>query len=194
MGTMHKLYNNEPMALVYEMDAYFRQKPPDCSLFSRDGCEFPVHTELFYQTKFMRRMVKSFNFDQCQFDSCCKIQVFCPSLHKDELNMIIQFLYTGRIFCMNEQYANSIFSNLTKLFGFPPRNFDFNGTMIKGDPDGYGGYTKPAIPLYESDEEWGDGSFMNGNPEVQQQIEGLSKENKSLAREVAFLKETIKVI
>merc|ERR1712228_466085 len=53
---------------------------------------------------------------------------------------------------MNEQYANSIFSNLSKLFGFPSKNFDFNGT----------------------------------------QIDGLSKENRSLAREVAFLKEQIK--
>ena len=188
MGTM--LYNSEPMALVHDMDSYFRQNPPDCSLFSRDGCEFPVHTELFYQTKFMRRMIKSFSFDQCQFDSCCKIQIFCPSVMKEELNLIIQFLYTGRIFCMNEQYANSIFSNLTKLFGFPSRNFDFNGTMIKGDPDGYHGF---STSKHESDDEW-DKSFRNGNPEIQEQLDGLSKENRSLAREVAFLKETIKVI
>ena len=121
------------MALVENMDYYFRQKPPDCSLFSRDGFEFPVHKEVFMQTRFMRRMVKSFSFDSCEFDSCCKMEIMCPSLAKDELNNIIQFLYTGRISCMNELFANQVFSNLTKLFGFPSKNFDFNGTIIKGE-------------------------------------------------------------
>ena len=66
---------------------------------------------------------------------------------------------------MNEQYANSIFSNLTKLFGFPSKNFDFNGTLIKGDPDGYEGYSRAR---HESDDEWGK-SIRNGNPEIQEQ-------------------------
>ena len=80
MGTM--LYNKEPMALVYNMDYYFQQKPPDCSLYSRDGCEFPVHKELFSQTKFMRKIVKNFSFDQCNFDACCKMEILLPSLTK----------------------------------------------------------------------------------------------------------------
>ena len=92
MGTL--LYNREPLALAHNMDSYFRQKPPDCSLFSKDGCEFPVHKELFYQTKFMRRMIKSFSFDQCQLESCCKIQIMCPSLMKEELNLIVQVRFS----------------------------------------------------------------------------------------------------
>ena len=92
MGTL--LYNREPLALAHNMDSYFRQKPPDCSLFSKDSCEFPVHKELFYQTKFMRRMIKSFIFDQCQIESCCKIQIMCPSLMKEELNLIIQVRFS----------------------------------------------------------------------------------------------------
>jgi len=187
MGTM--LYNKEPMALVYNMDYYFQQKPPDCSLYSRDGCEFPVHKELFSQTKFMRKIVKNFSFDQCNFDSCCKMEILLPSLTKEELNYIIQFLYTGRVMCMDESYANQIYSSLTKVFGFPTRNFDFNGTMIKADLDGYENGWKTSVDL---EEDWDDIKIYDDNPKVQAQIEDLSTENKSLAREVAFLKETIK--
>ena len=42
------------------------------------------------------------------------------------------------------------------------------------------------------EEDWDD-IKIDDNPKVQAQIEDLSTENKSLSREVAFLKETIKV-
>ena len=45
--------------------------------------------------------------------------------------------------------------------------------------------------IHNVEDDWEEPS--NENPEVQEQLDGLSKENKSLAREVAFLKETIKV-
>ena len=50
-------------------------------------------------------------------------------------------------------------------------------------------FQKTSVDL---EEDWDD-IKIDDNPKVQAQIEDLSTENKSLAREVAFLKETIKV-
>ena len=113
MGTL--LYNREPLALAHNMDSYFRQKPPDCSLFSKDGCEFPVHKELFYQTKFMRRMIKSFSFDQCQLESCCKIQIMCPSLMKEELNLIVQVRFSQLVIKKHSPKSNKKVANRLPL-------------------------------------------------------------------------------
>ena len=63
--------NNEPLALVNSMDSYFKQRPPDCSLFSQYNCEIKIHRELLYQTSYLRDMIKSVNMDY----SCCKIGV-----------------------------------------------------------------------------------------------------------------------
>ena len=93
-------------------------------------------------------------------------------------------MYTGRIFCLNEEHANAIFDNLTKLFGFPQTNFNFNGNMMKGDPEGLNEH-------YEIEENKDD-FIKNENIQIHKQIDMLSKENLSLIREVAFLKETIK--
>ena len=73
------VYNREPMALVNTMDAYFKARPPDYSIFSKDNCEISLHKELLYQTSFMCSLVKSANLD-----SCCKIEIICPSLQKED--------------------------------------------------------------------------------------------------------------
>ena len=53
------IYNKEPVGLAANMDSYFKQKPPDCSLFSQDSFEFQVHKELLFQTEYLREMIKS---------------------------------------------------------------------------------------------------------------------------------------
>ena len=63
--------NNEPLALVNSLNSYFKQRPPDCSLFSQYNCEIQIHRELLYQTSYLRDMIKSVNMDY----SCCKIGV-----------------------------------------------------------------------------------------------------------------------
>ena len=120
-------YNKDPLAIVNNMASYFKQVPPDCALFSEDGSELPVHKELLYQTRFMRRMLKSANMDNF------KIEIMVPSVSKEELEIIIKFLYTGKIYCPDQTVANLVFNNLTELFGFPSRNFDFNGTILKNE-------------------------------------------------------------
>ena len=72
-------YNKDPLALVSNMDSYFKQIPPDCSLFSDD----------------------------------------------DE-----------KVYCGNHRIASQFFDSLkelTELFGFPSRNFDFNGIILKSE-------------------------------------------------------------
>ena len=48
-----KLVLYDPMVLVKCMDEYFKTKTPDCSLYSEDGYEIPVHCEVLYQTKWV---------------------------------------------------------------------------------------------------------------------------------------------
>ena len=52
--------------------------------------------------------------------SCCKIEIFCPSILKEELAIMVQFLYSGRIYCQDQNLIPKICKNLTQFFGFPP--------------------------------------------------------------------------
>ena len=73
-------YIKDPLALVSNMDSYFKQIPPDCSLFSDDE---------------------------------------------------------GKVYCGNHRIASQFFDSLKELFGefgFPSRNFDFNGIILKSEP------------------------------------------------------------
>ena len=58
-----KLVSYDPMILVKFMDVYFKTKTPDCSLYSEDGYEIPVHSEVLYQTKW----VDYFDFENFNF-------------------------------------------------------------------------------------------------------------------------------
>ena len=58
-----KLVLCDPMVLVKCMDEYFKTKTPDCSLYSEDGYEIPVHCEVLYQTKW----VDYFDFENFNF-------------------------------------------------------------------------------------------------------------------------------
>ena len=99
--------------IVDNRDLYFKSKIADCILFSEEGFEFSVHKELLYQTKFLREILQ--NLDCC----CCKIEMFFPTLPKDELEIVIEFLYNGEIIYSDQNVVSKMFSNLTKLFGFP---------------------------------------------------------------------------
>ena len=119
MGTI--LYNKEPHALVNGMESYFKERPPDCSLFSQDNFGIPVHKEVLYQTPFLRRMIQSFNMDSC----CSKIEMLCPSLSREDLRAVVQFLYGGKVSCFDQEVKSKLSDILTELFGFP--SIDENG-------------------------------------------------------------------
>ena len=114
-------YNKYPLAIVNHMDSYFKQMPPDCSLFSEDGFEIPVHKELLYQTRYMREMIMNVGFES-------KIEVFCPSISKEELKNIVDFLYCGKFSCKNQSAASETTENLNQLFGFELTKDDMSET------------------------------------------------------------------
>ena len=141
------LYAKEPMVLINNMDTYFKNTPPDCTLFSKNNDEIWVHKELLFQTKYMRDMLKSVITDS-------KIEVICPSLTTEELKTIVDFLYSGKVFCQSQISVSQVSKDLMDLFGFPlisneiedgnesmvmpnsrkkPRKQSLNSTLIRDD-------------------------------------------------------------
>ena len=105
------VYSKEPMVLINNMDSYFNQTPPDCSLFSQDNHEIPIHKELLYQTKFTQEIIRSVGID-------LKIEVICPFLSKEELETMVDFLYSGKIRFSNQEDISQACINLEEHFGF----------------------------------------------------------------------------
>ena len=121
----HILHSKEPLALVDHMELYFKERPPDCSLFSQENLEAKVHKEILYQTPYLCEMVKSVNVDSC----CSKIEVLCPSISFEELEIMVQFFYSGRVSCQDQEIGYQVSKNLTELFGFP--SFDGKSQLPK---------------------------------------------------------------
>jgi uncharacterized protein (UPF0212 family) len=117
----YKVYNKDPMVLVNAMELYFKDKPPDCTLYSQDNYGVLIHKELLYQTPFMRDMVKSVSTDS-------KIEVICHSLSTEELEVIVDFIYNGRILCTSEIAVYRAAKNLRDLFGFPLKQYEISET------------------------------------------------------------------
>ena len=67
-----KLINKDNLGMVNYIESDIKLQPPDCSLFSEEGFEIPIHKEVLYQTKFLQEIVKS--MDCC----CCKVELFFP--------------------------------------------------------------------------------------------------------------------
>ena len=66
-------------------------------------------------------MVKSVH----DLDPCCsKIEILCPSLNRSELEKIVKFFYSGKIYSENKTCASQMSKNLSKHFGFPRINSD----------------------------------------------------------------------
>ena len=55
-----KLTNKDHMVKIGSyLDIYFKNKAPDCILYSNDGYEFKIHKEIFSQTNFLRQILAS---------------------------------------------------------------------------------------------------------------------------------------
>ena len=68
-----KLVANDPMVFVKFMDVYFKTKTPDCSLYSKEGHEILVHSEVLYQTKWVVYLdLISFNFVSLRIPLSCQ--------------------------------------------------------------------------------------------------------------------------
>ena len=105
-------FSKEPMVIVQGMDSYFNQTQPECSVYSEDHNEFPIHKEILYQTKYMREMINNVGVES-------KIEIMCTALTSGELEDIVNFLYTGNISNQDKSVVSELSKNLTELFGFP---------------------------------------------------------------------------
>ena len=133
-----KFVNKDTMTVVKYMDSQLKLKEPDCSLYSEDGYEIVIHKELLYQTMLMKEMAKS-------VDCCCsKIEIFFPSLTKDEIELLVKFLYNGEIICNDKIVACKVLSNLTDILGFPS-SMNINVIPIKEDETTFAGGSQAAI-------------------------------------------------
>ena len=168
----HKVYNKEPMVLVRTMDSYFRTTPPDCSLYSQNNYEHPIHKELLYQTKFMRDMVVSVSPDS-------KIEIICHSLSKEELEVIVDFLYNGRIFCTSKIAVYRAAKNLRDLFGFPLKQYeisetkDATGCNVKSVIFGSAGSQKTEIRKTQRTQKLNLNTIRNSDPGAANKIETI---------------------
>ena len=74
----------------------------------------------------MREVVKSVDCN------CCKVEIFFPSLSKQEIDFMVQFLYTGKIsnLSANRTVISKVLDNLTKLLGFPNCLQSTKGTPV----------------------------------------------------------------
>ena len=109
--------NNENLSKKDFMESFFNGKETDCILYSEEGIEFKIHKEILCQTKFMRYNL-SFHQDNC----CTLLEIFCPC-SESELENLIKFLYTGKIFYPTEAELLKILDNLIQIFGFPKEQF-----------------------------------------------------------------------
>ena len=116
-------YNENPNIVVDYMDSYFRQKETDCSLYSEDGIEYPIHKVSTYLLELRSAMSYTYILPStvstlfyldyifvlqellCQtkflcaianstnVENCSKLEIFIPSLSSFDLQHIIKFLY-----------------------------------------------------------------------------------------------------
>ena len=83
--------------------------------------EISIHKELLYQTRYMREMITNVGFES-------KIEIFCPSISKEELKNIVDFLYCGKFSFKNQIAASETTENLNQLFGFELTKDDMSET------------------------------------------------------------------
>ena len=105
-------HTNDSMAIADYLKSYTELKQPDCSFYTEHGEEIPIHKELLFQTDFMHNILKSC---ECY---CSKIEIIFPSIPIEELDLMIEFLYTGQFSCNLQNIAKKTISNLEEYLGF----------------------------------------------------------------------------
>ena len=110
---LHTFKRNNAPDIFNFSQAYFKNKPKDCILYTKDNKEFEIHREILSQTEFTREILRN-----CKDYCCMKIEIMCPCTNK-ELEKIVQFLYSGEINCEDIFEFVSVLESLNKIFGFP---------------------------------------------------------------------------
>ena len=107
------IYDNHVNILKDNLNVYTKTKSPDCILYSQDGSKFKVYKEIFCQTSFQRKILSTAT------ENCCRtLEILCPCT-KEELELLVNFLYDGEINISNASVSRKFKENLIKIFGYP---------------------------------------------------------------------------
>ena len=98
------------------LESFLKNKEHDCTLYSSEGMKFSVHKEIFLQSKLIQNILNDAN-------SCCKDMEFLCPCSIDELEKIMNFLYSGQISYLNKFELFQVQENLIRIFGFPENIF-----------------------------------------------------------------------
>ena len=100
------------------LESILKNVKHDCILYSSEGMKFSIHKEIFFESKLMQNILKNANY-------CCKVLEIVSPCSKNELEYIVNFLYSGKISCLKQFDILQVQENLTKIFGFPENLFSF---------------------------------------------------------------------
>ena len=174
------LYKRESQLTLEAMESYFRNKPPDCSLFSEDNLEIKVHKEVLYQTSYMIEMIKSLDIE---FGSM-PIEIFCPSLTIQELRLMGEFLYNGKLQNLDQISALKMSIDLTELFGFPKISLESNPDQNIEEPQ-----MKIKIPSND-EKSTSEQEFKEPNVKKRSRKQSLNSVRSDIKEEIVWKEET----
>ena len=125
---------------------FLRNKETDCFLYSKEGTKFYIHSEVLYQTKLTRNILRSAK------DICCQgLEIFCPC-SAIELKSIVDFLYSGRIPYQKDTEVDKLQDNLKQIFGFP-KNLSLERDYLLSQRSQESGIKEKVETLHEHPEE-----------------------------------------
>ena len=122
----------------YFMDYYGNKKPYNCSVVTSDGYRFEAHKvsldltpffkkmltffyqEAFCHAKMFRLIMKSHKFEDGE------MMIVIPFVNKDQMKIIMEFLYNGIIRCDTEEEAETIMRILTDDLQLLPVDADIS--------------------------------------------------------------------
>ena len=83
---------------------YLKGKEPNCTLYSQEGMKFSIHKEVLYPAKLISNIFSDAN------QVCCKtIEIFCPC-SKDEMELIVKFLYRQSVRIFMDMISTYIYA------------------------------------------------------------------------------------
>ena len=104
------LSNKKSQLFVNNIESYFKQTPPDCSLNSEGNFEIRIHKEVLFQTSALCEMIITLNVES-------KIEIICPFLNLKELEMIVKFLYNGEVSHFDQSVIYQASKSLVEFLG-----------------------------------------------------------------------------
>ena len=126
--------NNFFSNICKDYQSIINSKKPDCTLHCSDGYQKSIHKEILMQTKLLRGALQSAKEELCS--ACDNFDIFCLSVDKEILDIIVKFFYAGEISSLDQDKAGLIIEDLIQVFGFSLNDLSFQqGDSKQKEPD-----------------------------------------------------------